>query len=46
MGEALCHYAMFRTLSNEELGVEPSFRFTRLLAERLPPRVAAGHHVP
>ncbi|WP_374115274.1 AfsR/SARP family transcriptional regulator [Streptomyces sp. G2] len=45
VGEALCHYAMFRTLLNEELGVEPSFRFTRLLAERLPPRVAAGHHV-
>ncbi|MEW5626957.1 BTAD domain-containing putative transcriptional regulator [Streptomyces hydrogenans] len=45
-GEAICHYVMFRTLSNEEPGVEPSFRFTRLLAERLPPRVAAGHHVP
>ncbi|MFF9472140.1 BTAD domain-containing putative transcriptional regulator [Streptomyces roseolus] len=42
--EALCHYALFRTLSNEELGVEPSPRFARLLAERLPPRVAAGHH--
>ncbi|MER8038237.1 AfsR/SARP family transcriptional regulator [Streptomyces hydrogenans] len=45
VGEALCHYAMFRTLLNEELGVEPSPRFTRLLAERLPPRIAAGHHV-
>ncbi|MEV6203580.1 BTAD domain-containing putative transcriptional regulator [Streptomyces sp. NPDC051771] len=36
VGEALGHYAMFRTLLNEELGIEPSLRFTRLLAERLP----------
>ncbi|WP_077797140.1 BTAD domain-containing putative transcriptional regulator [Streptomyces sp. JHA26] len=42
--EALRHYAAFRDLLNDELGVEPSHRFTRLLAERLPPRAAAGGH--
>jgi DNA-binding SARP family transcriptional activator len=42
--EALRHYAAFRRLLNDELGVEPSFRFTRLLGEWLPPRAAAGHH--
>ncbi|GGV07151.1 hypothetical protein GCM10010260_51030 [Streptomyces filipinensis] len=36
--EALRHYAAFRSLLNDELGVEPSPRFTRLLAERVPPR--------
>ncbi len=41
--EALRHYAAFRRLLNDELGVEPSPRFTRLLAEWLPPRAAAGH---
>ncbi|MCQ9133101.1 SARP family transcriptional regulator [Streptomyces sp. IBSBF 2807] len=36
LSEALRHYRAFRRLLREELGVEPSPRFTRMLPERLP----------
>ncbi|WP_329407437.1 SARP family transcriptional regulator [Streptomyces sp. NBC_00704] len=36
LSEAVRHYRAFRRLLREELGVEPSPRFTRMLPERLP----------
>ncbi|WP_329214387.1 SARP family transcriptional regulator [Streptomyces sp. NBC_01485] len=38
VSEAVRHYDAFRRLLNEELGVEPSPRFARMLPERLPAR--------
>ncbi|MFI9150217.1 BTAD domain-containing putative transcriptional regulator [Streptomyces sp. NPDC053367] len=38
IGEALRHYEAFRRLLEEELGVEPSPRFARMLPERTGPR--------
>lgn len=41
LSEAVRHYQAFRRLLNEELGVEPSARFARMLPVRPPERAAA-----
>ncbi|MFI9565883.1 AfsR/SARP family transcriptional regulator [Streptomyces rishiriensis] len=41
LSEAIRHYCAFRRLLHEELGVEPSPRFTGMLPERLPTRHTA-----